>query len=377
MKLLPSISTLILFCSALSANCGFAATVETPVLGVFSGEIPANSEAYIGITTTRAPVFEGVVESVNAGSSKIVAGGEPAWSANQFVFADGVQPEHYYLKITSGELEGAWFDISSNDAFSVAIEIGAGEIQKIAKGDSFQIIPHWTMATLFPDGGGFSKATKISATAGATMLYKYTSYGTDGLEYPIGVNKAPMQSFCFRNRNTVMGWRDGNRQDASNVLIEPNAVFLAVQPSDNSCKYSYAGTVPMCATSFVVFTLDDGNEVQDQDIYLASPSATDFELNELTSALIDSGAFIASKSIASSPVDSLYVYENNRYGTNLSPDKTFYYRSRNTVQKWLDENRQDANSYKIGAGKTIVIRKKASTEEVAIRCKFKPNYISK
>lgn len=376
MKLLPSISTLILFCSALGANCGFAATVETPVFGIFSGEIPANSEAYIGITATRAPVFEGVVESVNASSSKIVAGGEPAWSANQFVFADGVQPEHYYLKITSGELEGAWFDISSNDAFSVAIEIGAGEISKIAKGDSFQIIPHWTMATLFPDGGGFSKATKISATAGATMLYKYTSYGTDGLEYPIGVNSASMQRFYYRERGDVNNWCDADKKDASNVFVEPNAVFVAVQP-DNSCTYSYSGNIPMCATSFVLFTLDNGEGVQDQEIYIPVPSAVDFELNELTSTLIDSGAFTPSTSVASSPVDIIYAYENKSADLNLTPDNSFFYRMRGTTNKWLDKDKQDAQTYKLSAGTVLVFRKKAAGEEFSIRCKFTPNYISK
>lgn len=376
MKLLLPIYNLTVICFALCANYVFASTVETPVLGVFSGEIPANSEAYIGITTTRAPVFEGVVESVNAGSSKIVAGGEPAWSANQFVFADGVQPEHYYLKITSGELEGAWFDISSNDAFSVTIEIGAGEIQKIAKGDSFQIIPHWTMATLFPDGGGFSKATKISATASATMLYKYTSYGTDGLEYPIGVNSASMQRFYYRERGDINNWCDADKKDASNVLVEPNAVFVAVQP-DNSCTYSYSGNIPMCATSFVLFTLDNGEGVQDQEMYIPLPSAVDFELNELTSTLIDSGAFTPSTSVASSPVDIIYAYENKSSGLNLTPDNSFFYRKRGATNKWLDKDKQDAQTYKLSAGTVLVFRKKATDEEFSIRCKFTPNYISK
>lgn len=361
-------------------NVVFGITVETPIFCVYTGEIPANSEAYIGITSTRMPVFEGVVDSVNTGAFKIVAKGEPAWVINQFKFADSAQPEHYYLKITSGEFEGAWYDIKSNDEFSITIEIGASEISKIAESDTevtFQIIPHWTMATLFPDGGGFSKATKISATAGATILYKYTAFNEGGLEYPVGINRTSSQTFYYRQRTTTNNWCDTNRNDASNVLVEPNAIFRAVQPADSSCRYSYFGNTPMCATSFILYTIDNGEGVQDQDIYLPVPAAVDFEISELTTTLIGGGAFVASTGIANNPVDAIYTYENKQVGTNLTSDKTLYYRSRGTTQKWLDTARNDAQNYKLLAGTVLKIRKKATSNEVAIRCKFTPNYISK
>ncbi len=351
--------------------------METPIFGLFSGEIPANSEAYIGVNITRTPVFSGIVENINASQFRVIAKGEPLWNENQFVFTNGIQPEHYYIKITSGELEGAWYNVLANDSYSLRIEIGAGEIAKIAVGDTFQIIPHWTMDTLFPDGGGFSKATKISATSGATILYKYTSFSENGLVYQIGINNAAAQSFYYRERGNIKGWRDGNMDDASNALIEPNAVFVAVQPDNETCRYSYFGNVPMCATSFILFTLDNGDGVVDQDIYLPVPAVVDFELSELTASLIDSGAFVPSSSIASNPVDIIYAYENKNTGVNLIPDNTFYYRLRNTTSKWLDANKQDAETYKLSAGTAIIIRKKATEEEVAIRCKFTPNYISK
>lgn len=356
--------------------CGvYAASATSPVFGVYKVDCPADSDTYIGIPTTRTPEFSGVVEGIQTANFKIVAKGEPQWAANKFVYSAGSQPNHYYLKFTSGELEGAWFDIKSNDAYSLEIEIGSAELAKVAAGDSFQIIPHWTMSTLFPDGGGFLKATKIAATAGASILYKNTAF-ENGVVYPTGANNAALSSFYYRERGTNIGWRNGNNKDASDEVVEPNAFFQVSQP-DAESSVSYSGTIPMCATSFVLFTSENDGEVVNQDVYLAVPSAVDFQLSELTSCLVDSGAFVPSTGIATSPVDSIYVFANENLGKNLAPDDTCFYRSRGATKKWLDRNRADADSRIIKAGTALIITKKAGAEPVAYRCKFTPSYVSK
>ena len=121
-------SLLALFATIFSANF---ANAESPVWGIYKVECPANSDTYIGITTTRAPVFTGKVQSVQSGTTNIVAQDEPNWSANQFVYVAGSQTNHYYLKFTSGELEGAWYDIKSNGAYFAEIEIGSNELAKV------------------------------------------------------------------------------------------------------------------------------------------------------------------------------------------------------------------------------------------------------
>lgn len=358
-----------------AAYGAYAVSATSPVFGVYKVDCPADSDTYIGISTTRTPEFSGVVEGVQTANFKIVAKGEPQWATNKFVYVASSQPNHYYLKFTSGELEGAWFDIKSNDAYSLEIEIGSAELAKVAAGDSFQIIPHWTMSTLFPDGGGFLKATKIAATAGASILYKNTAF-ENGVVYPTGANNAALSSFYYRERGTNVGWRNRNNEDASDEVVEPNAFFQVSQPAAES-SVSYSGTIPMCATSFVLFTSENDGKVVNQDIYLAVPSAVDFQLSELTSCLVDSGAFVPSTGIATSPVDSIYIFANEKSGKNLAPDNACFYRSRGSTQKWLDRNRTDADSLIIKAGTALIITKKAEAEPVAYRCKFIPNYVSK
>ncbi|MBR4598348.1 MAG: TIGR02597 family protein, partial [Opitutales bacterium] len=116
-----------------------AESVESPVFAFFKKDVRADSEFYLGVNISRPPVFQGAVQSALAGG-KITVAGEPGWSAGQFVFSDGVQNEHFYLKFTSGELEGAWYDIYSNDSSSVSISIGSGELAKISAGDKVCIV---------------------------------------------------------------------------------------------------------------------------------------------------------------------------------------------------------------------------------------------
>ena len=130
----------------------------------------------------------------------------------------------------------------------------------------------------------------------------------------------------------------------------------------------------MCATSFEIFTMEGESGTETQDIYLSVPSATDIALSELTTVLIDSGALVPSTGVAANPTDAIYVYGNERSGKNLAADKLVFYRKRGSVAKWMDDNRNDADSLTLKAGTAIVIRKKADTTPVAYRCIFKPNY---
>ena len=99
--------SLICILSLLASVAVYGAAASTPIFGTYKVECPADSDTYIGISATRSPEFTGTVQSVIASSFKVVANGEPNWQVNKFVFSD-TQANHYYLKFTSGALEGAW-----------------------------------------------------------------------------------------------------------------------------------------------------------------------------------------------------------------------------------------------------------------------------
>ena len=354
----------------------FNANAESPVWGTYKVECPANSDTYIGITTTRAPVFTGKVQSVQNGTTNIVAQGEPNWSANQFVYVAGSQTDHYYLKFTSGELEGAWYDIKSNSTSDVEIEIGSAELAKIGVNDTFEIIPHWTLATLFPNGGGFTKSTGRSQLSGASLVYKYTSYDhSNGLLIPIGTNKAYMKLYYYRGTATDIGWRCSSETgvlDATNDVVEPNSFFCVHQPENASAGVSFNGVIPMCATTIEAFlTKDESGKFVDQDVYIVSPSATDISLSDLTTALIDGNVLKASgRAVA----EYMYIYSNDATAKNRAASKLLFYRSNQGWKKATESGTVDADNDMIKAGSILLIAKKSQNAEVTIRSNFQPKY---
>lgn len=344
-----------------------------PVFGTYSIECPADSDTYVGISTTREAVFTGKVQSIQSGTTNIVAKGEPNWTENQYVYVKGSQNDHYYIKFTSGELEGVWYDIKSNGAYFVEIEIGASDLAKIQVNDSFQIIPHWTLGTLFPDGAGFTKAV---TSTNASRLWKYTAWeeGT-GVKTPIGYNKAYLKSYYFRQSGTrVIGWRDANNLDSTNDVIEPGSFFKIVQPANKAATITINGVIPFTSTSMEVFmTKDENGNYPNQDIYYTVPSATDITLNDLTSTLIESGIFATSKTAM--PNDTISIYMNQTTGKNVAADYACYYLSRGTVNKWRTTDGVDAGNIVLKACSVIKLRKKSLGSDYAQRVNFKPTYV--
>lgn len=356
--------------AALALFGAVQAFADSPIWGTQTLSCSANSDTYIGITSTRAPVFAGKVQSVQGGTTNVVAVGEPNWAANQFVYSAGVQPNHYYLKFTSGQLEGAWYDIKSNGAYYLQIEIGNAELAKIAAGDSFEIIPHWTMATLFPNGADFVKATTKSLT-GITYIYKYTKYEDGTIVYPSGSNNAPMASYYYRARSPYFNWMSDSTTVADDDIVEPLSVLVVRQPAQ-AASVSVNGVIPMCKASVLISNL---SETDNTDNYFAVPSAVDINLGDLNVALIDSGAFVPQTSKSSIGVDNFYVYDNSAEGKNRAPAHNYYYKNRSGDVGWR-ENKTAVDSAVLESGTQMLIVRKRCIGDVAVsRIFFKPKYI--
>ena len=75
-------------------------TVTTDPVGFTTTSCVGNSDTYLGIPFTRPPEFTGTVQSANANTLTI--NGTPGWAVNQFVYAAGTQPKHYYIVVGNG-----------------------------------------------------------------------------------------------------------------------------------------------------------------------------------------------------------------------------------------------------------------------------------
>src|SRR5436190_13966851 len=93
-------------------------SVTTDPVGFTTTSCLGNSDTYLGIPFTRPPEFTGTVQAINGDTLTI--NGSPGWAGNQFVYATGSQPKHYYVLIGNGGAsnpkEGHIYSVRSNGA---------------------------------------------------------------------------------------------------------------------------------------------------------------------------------------------------------------------------------------------------------------------
>ena len=365
----------ILASAALAACAASAAAADasSQVFGAYNMTCAANAQKYLSVPLTRPPAFSGKVERALAASSEIVASGQPKFTAGGFVYNAGSQTNRYYLKFTSGELEGAWFDISNNSAYSVEIETGSSDIAKVAAGDSFEIIPHWTLSTLFPNGAGFVKSTsKTLSLTSCTSVGKFTAQESDGsITTPVGVLSTPVKTYIYRQYGKLSTWVEKSSPTVSrnDDIVEPNAVLLVKQPASAKASITLCGKVPMCATSVEIARLSEGSE---QDNYVAVPTCTAVKLSALTAALVESGAFEATGENASEPADTVVCCGEG--------SAEYFYMASSSGGAWECDDAKlqtPAGDKVLKACSALKIRKSSRGTVEVRRIKIYPDYLSK
>ena len=349
----------------------YGGTVYTPVFGSYSVKCPANADTFVSIPFTRPSEYCGKVQSaaMNGEFLDVIVDGEPHWAENQFVYDASSQRNYYYLKFTSGNLEGAWYNVRANGAYTLSLEFGEGELSEISAGDTFEIIPHWSLSTLFPNGGNFTKNTIGAFGYNATKIYKYTGF-EDGhiIEPDPGVNNAFKAVYYYRKFGTTDSWMNG-KTPVPDDIIEPNCFLRVRQPAGSDVVADISGILPSCATTVVSYTLSSNTT---QDNYISFSNPVDIKLSDLTSALIDSGVFTPTTSSAPIAEDRLYVYDNSTAELDPAASNVYFYRSVGNVG-WFN-GKTLANDDIIKAGSAIVLRKKGTADPVAFRGKFTPFY---
>lgn len=350
------------------------------IMGGISYECHPNSDTIIGITLNRIPVAGGIVDSVNLENKSIILLGTTSWKDGSFVYDAVLNPEHYYVKFTSGALEGAWFDIRANTNFSISLNIGRNDLSLLSKGDKFEIIPHWSLNKLFPNGGNLKKNNIPTKGTNCSIIAKYTYYDECGnLKIPEGVNNAYQKFFYYRDFNGDVGWRErrSSNLDWGDQIIEPNAFIVLRQPEETEAFIlKIVGQVSRCSSSVEVVSLSESN----QENYMAFPSCADTKLAELTEAFVRSGLMESSIG-AVRPADALLVYDNSNYTPNRSPSGTyFYYAGDLSEEGWYkagtgSPSLRKADNTVIEAGSALVILKKSGPEDNFLRVKYKPSYL--
>ncbi|TAE92507.1 MAG: TIGR02597 family protein [Verrucomicrobia bacterium] len=349
-KLLPLLVASFLAPIALHAQN----TATTTPVGYVTYVVPAESDANISVPLMRNPEFSGTIQSVSA-NTVTVANASFATNPQQFVF-DASQDKFktYYLEVMTGPIAGRRFKVLANDVNTITLDPDAAnsvESQGLTASSTFQLVPYWTLETLYPNGAGIG--TNSSPFAPETTLLFTDARG-------IGTDRSSVATY-FHYDGSVggdAGWYNADNLGAglqSHVIIDPGFTITIRNSKSSPLTLVNSGSVRISPAAVPV-----DEDVEPNDVYLQLPFAVDTSLN--ASGLLTNGV-IRSSDNPFSPLDVVYVYDVESTGQDVGVSATYFHYSGAVggPSGWYDAN--NLNSGIIGenpllkAGSSIVIRK--------------------
>ncbi|WPJ94263.1 TIGR02597 family protein [Coraliomargarita algicola] len=326
-----SIKTFSLIASAALLTITSLSAVSTDPVGYVTTTIPANSDGLLSTALHRPAIFSGSVASI-PDSDTIEVSNSPEFLADEYAGGGN------FILFTSGDREGLWAVIDSNDADSIDLtfviqDLGEDVEDRVEIGDTFSIIPFWTPATLLPEG----------ETAAGTQLLMFSR------SQP-GINISA--AFIYTLYDTY-GWYAGPT-DVNNEPIYPDESLIVRNVSDEPLKLVQAGNVPMSAYRTVLSSLAEGVE---QDIRLTSGLPSEVAIRDL----LDPGTAGAG--------DQILIFDQDQVGQNKSAAiiATYY-----ETYGWYS-GPTERNNYLLQPGQGFVYRK-AAANNLDIVVTHSPSY---
>ncbi|MEM9018778.1 MAG: TIGR02597 family protein, partial [Verrucomicrobiota bacterium] len=153
---------------------GASGQLTTEPKGFNRIECPEGSDTIVSIPFTRTAAFSGTVNLVPTGSLISVTGSD-------FFAAGEFTTKPHYLRFTEGAvLAGSWYEITANDANTITIDTRGEDISTTLRWDPFEVIPHWTLSTVWPADSQTSlhlSNGKLLSGRGSSVLFADTSTG--------------------------------------------------------------------------------------------------------------------------------------------------------------------------------------------------------
>ena len=341
----------------ISASLLAQTTVTTEPVGFTTTSCLGNSDTYLGIPFTRPPEFTGTVQAINGDTLTI--NGSPGWAGNQFVYATGSQPKHYYVLIGNGGAsnpkEGHIYSVRSNGASTLTVDTSFDNLAGVAANTKVTLTPYWTPATIFPptDAGTSFTATDSPPTYKTELVIPNTSSA--------GINLPPTATYFFINNGSNVGWRleGDNTTDHGDDPLLPDSYLIA--RNNNG-----APTLPLTAVGRVLMSklavpiLASPTQQQDNPLTMIRPVDTTLDSNGLTP--IDT-SFVQG--------DQLLLFDNTRAQIGKQPSKTYTFND-----GWrLNTDNLDHSKDIIPAGSAMLVRKAVKAGGTTVYWSDTPTYI--
>ncbi|MDF1862616.1 MAG: TIGR02597 family protein [Verrucomicrobiales bacterium] len=313
---------------ALISWVGLANPVAAEVLSSAVGHntivCAGGSDTVVSVPFHRPPGIRSAVAGnpvVSASSATI------SYQAERILSEGELSDEPHYLRFTSGTRSGRSYSVSSHGPDSITIEVGDDDLAGVTSDDSFQVIPYWTLASLFPKetqstihvSGG-----KLAPTRKSRVLFFD--------EVSQGFGLAPDQVYFL----TAEGWFRSDRgfPAADDAIIPPGKAFVVRHQADDlDTVFTPRHEVFRGDHSIALRTHSTGR--QDNSAALVRPVPVKLSDLDLSSSFSDSAS-----TSAGNRSDELLLYDNLTAGFNKPPATTYF----KVAGQW---HRDDGSSYPV------------------------------
>ncbi|AKJ65471.1 TIGR02597 family protein [Kiritimatiella glycovorans] len=255
-------------------------------VGYNATTIPAGADVMVSVPFSQDYALETTVDTKTATGVTV-----------SDTLTAGDYADDYYIRMTSGTGEGLWTTISDNGTDGFTME-NTNVLTHISAGDAFQVIPHHTVASLFPESHfGISYTNDVSL--------KFYNSAT------VGVDDAPS--------DTVSYDAFGGNWNTPATIVPPLTQMIIRNGSGEELTFACAGDVPQVKAAFIVAA-----GVED-DYHIGSGFPVD----------------VTAASVSANTGRSLKLYDNGATGQNKPPAESVSYNAFtgdwNTPGKTLDE----------------------------------------
>ena len=352
MKLLPAILILGL------ATCSHADEVASRIVGYNVVDCPAGSDTIVSVPFHLPASFSGAVNgtpSANGSEVTITPKASPTFAANEFT-----TEAHYVQFVGAGARAGWTFAVSSHTASSITIDAGSEDLSDLADGDRFEVIPHWTLATLFPQATQTAlhqSDSKLSTGRKSRILFFD--------ETTAGISLAPDRVYFL----TADGWFQSTAglPAADDVVVPPGKAFVIRHPATETATEFIPHQVVVESSWSAPLEVRAAGR-QDNAVALVRPIPV--KLSDLgLGAAFEESADNAGPNRA----DELLVYDNLQAAVNKAPSKVYF----RAAGEWrLDDGSTypPADDHEVLPSTGLVVRKAAGASDDTLRWLNTPTY---
>lgn len=343
------------------------------------------NEMYLGITALLVAVAASAVQAGEVGginSRKVLPGADAIFSvpfvqrAEGTFTAAGVSSDVltmsesvnlnqftgglFYIRILTGANAGRWTTILSNTANAFTVK-DATAISGVTAGDTFKVVRHHTIASLFPDnhrGLSFIQSqTALIRGQGSEILIVPTASHNLPTTANNGINKSASVIYFYTTSNNRWN-RSNSATSGDNDIVPPQTYFaLRNRSTTVTLVFTSSGEMETSVQSSVVPIVTGKN-----DVLVTTGFPVPIRLSQLD--LGGTAAFRTSPS-ALIPLDELYVFPTADTVTGFNRSATVKYYFFNGAWRGSQGTAVSADSDLLPAGASILIRRGTGTPATA------------